>query len=792
MAAAEVDAIHRLRADFHIWRQRSSAVEVSAVDVEEAAESAIELLFGGHRLQLFAEALRDDGRAQFFVESLEDDDGEGNDAMCVGVADLNDWLADVNIFLAEKVVSLASALDFMADTFVKLKNRVGKADAKIHCDNESRDNDSRTDRSSDDGICCDAEELFASGDVDFTLWCRSRRLPKQGMDELRTRFLAGRQSDAKLGVAALVVEEAARAAASFRGASDSALSFHAGLGFVHLAAHPVFGLGVNRDVAMQLGLDADAPLIIAIVLSEHVLAGEGWQLPNTRVKGIEHGEALADRMSIIEANFARVRFSQAREGASGDNYCCGVASDLLSRLLGDCLAAHLGEAPVAPWLQDVQTTWTSTGNFFIDFWRGAVPHFMQSAAAYCPVCLATHGAELQAAKVCPCSRELCIFRYEEFLMPVRAEIARDPALAELHISLAMSASDGDGASFEPFPSRFLRKNEVRLRGGVFEDSRGIPTGATGTRQWHVDSDNLESEESNKDMAALRAVLRKIPKLSRLPAEADTEERLRELLAPSGSAPKGGGYTDAGRASDGVETTKATGSTAYQLVQFVLGTNRLLLQRVTGEHALPKLGAASQIAVLRAGSPAAERNFLERKRLFGSNFGFHGSHVENWYSIMRNGLRVLSNTKFMKTGARFGEGIYLARQFLTAAGYCRGSCGSRYSSTFGEALQIVGVVEYINDPACVKQHMEKIVTVMDSTAVMLRYLLVYGATGLHDNIENGRVDIEELGIASRHDWLQQQVSLQAALEKQGHGRAPTDLSFVHFGSGDGGGAARSQH
>ena len=41
------------------------------------------------------------------------------------------------------------------------------------------------------------------------------------------------------------------------------------------------------------------------------------------------------------------------------------------------------------------------------------------------------------------------------------------------------------------------------------------------------------------------------------------------------------------------------------------------------------------------------------------FMFHGSGPENWYSILRNGLRILSNTKYMTAGAAHGSGIYVA-------------------------------------------------------------------------------------------------------------------------------------
>ncbi len=45
------------------------------------------------------------------------------------------------------------------------------------------------------------------------------------------------------------------------------------------------------------------------------------------------------------------------------------------------------------------------------------------------------------------------------------------------------------------------------------------------------------------------------------------------------------------------------------------------------------------------------------------FLFHGSGSENWYSILRNGIRVLSNTKYMTAGAAMGAGVYGSNQVL---------------------------------------------------------------------------------------------------------------------------------
>ena len=68
------------------------------------------------------------------------------------------------------------------------------------------------------------------------------------------------------------------------------------------------------------------------------------------------------------------------------------------------------------------------------------------------------------------------------------------------------------------------------------------------------------------------------------------------------------------------------------------------------------------------NPDFERKFEISKKKFGSHFIFHGSSCENWYSILRNGIRVCSNTKYMTAGAARGAGVYGSSQFMTSYGY----------------------------------------------------------------------------------------------------------------------------
>lgn len=159
----------------------------------------------------------------------------------------------------------------------------------------------------------------------------------------------------------------------------------------------------------------------------------------------------------------------------------------------------------------------------------------------------------------------------------------------------------------------------------------------------------------------------------------------------------------------------------------------------------------QLAVLQA-APAQEAVFRQWREDFGSSFGIHGSPLQNWYSIIRNGLQILSNTELMRSGARFGTGLYLADKVTTAQHYCGGFAGSRYAANVGEALQILAVVEYINDPSVHQRHSEGITTVTDPAAVMLRFLLVYS---LSSQISADKLDALE--VKQRWNLLTEQLA-----------------------------------
>jgi hypothetical protein len=89
--------------------------------------------------------------------------------------------------------------------------------------------------------------------------------------------------------------------------------------------------------------------------------------------------------------------------------------------------------------------------------------------------------------------------------------------------------------------------------------------------------------------------------------------------------------------------------------------------------------------------------------------FHGSRMENWYSIIKNGIKICSGTPLQLNGKVYGDGIYLSDKVEFATTYC--DCG------------IVGVFEIIGDKNMYKKTND-IYVVDDITKLVLRYFLCF--------------------------------------------------------------------
>jgi len=85
---------------------------------------------------------------------------------------------------------------------------------------------------------------------------------------------------------------------------------------------------------------------------------------------------------------------------------------------------------------------------------------------------------------------------------------------------------------------------------------------------------------------------------------------------------------------------------------------------------------------------------------GRKYVFHGSREDCFHSIVRNSLRVLSNTRLMTTGAAYGSGVYFGKDFNTSLGYCKKGRGVGVDGV--SLLSSMLICEIAPGPAC-KDH-----------------------------------------------------------------------------------------
>uniref|UniRef100_A0A8C3XCW7 Poly [ADP-ribose] polymerase n=1 Tax=Cyanoderma ruficeps TaxID=181631 RepID=A0A8C3XCW7_9PASS len=157
--------------------------------------------------------------------------------------------------------------------------------------------------------------------------------------------------------------------------------------------------------------------------------------------------------------------------------------------------------------------------------------------------------------------------------------------------------------------------------------------------------------------------------------------------------------------------------AHPLLQWVISSNRSHIVKLPVNRQLKFMHTPHQFLLLSS-PPAKESNFRAAKNLYGSTFAFHGSHIENWHSILRNGLVVASNTRLQLHGAMFGSGIYLSPLSSISFGYS----GQQSQFLQSRNLKCIALCEVITSPDLHKHG--EIWVVPNTDHVCTRFFFVY--------------------------------------------------------------------
>jgi len=191
--------------------------------------------------------------------------------------------------------------------------------------------------------------------------------------------------------------------------------------------------------------------------------------------------------------------------------------------------------------------------------------------------------------------------------------------------------------------------------------------------------------------------------------------------------------------DDQESKDSLGDSIYSFLIFMIVSNTMnmtptvLLKLGETTDSTTSLHLFHPIPQFKIEHPVAVENEFREKVAKNENissFLYHGSRKENWYSIMRNGLKVYSNNKdMMLNGSCYGHGIYLSDNFNTSMYYCadgkKGSSvgGGRFSDEMSMDTNdfVIGIFEVVG-PKTNHRKSQSIYVVTDESLLLIRYIL----------------------------------------------------------------------
>jgi len=146
-----------------------------------------------------------------------------------------------------------------------------------------------------------------------------------------------------------------------------------------------------------------------------------------------------------------------------------------------------------------------------------------------------------------------------------------------------------------------------------------------------------------------------------------------------------------------ELIEYIGKDTYKLLKWILNCKRCALLKVPDKKKLKCMQTDDQFLML-VDDPEKSSKFNKDREKYGSYFCFHGSGIENWHSILRNGIVNASNTKLMTTGAAYGAGVYAAADTGTSMGYAKtGNSWPKSKFKSCGSMKCMAILEVVKGP-----------------------------------------------------------------------------------------------
>ena len=171
-----------------------------------------------------------------------------------------------------------------------------------------------------------------------------------------------------------------------------------------------------------------------------------------------------------------------------------------------------------------------------------------------------------------------------------------------------------------------------------------------------------------------------------------------------------------------EMIKHLGQSTVDLLRWILLSNRSHIITLPEQLKLSDISRKSTQFLSLISTPDAEKKFAENaKKAKGFVYLWHGSSGDRWYSILRNGLKIATNTSLQQNGNALGKGIYFSKDSNVSFGYAR-PCPNRYANShLPKNLSMVGLCSVAKVKSL--KNFNWAHTLNDETAVIVRFLFV---------------------------------------------------------------------
>lgn len=305
-----------------------------------------------------------------------------------------------------------------------------------------------------------------------------------------------------------------------------------------------------------------------------------------------------------------------------------------------------------------------------------------------------------------CDSSLCAFSFDEFGLglDVASEIHGDPDAVDLLISFTAAVAVAENPKrFTPFPVNVHAKIKS----------------------------NKDGPSSTKNITYLRFVDD--------PTQEITVEHCRRVYQVMNNIPSVASMQHFKTSQILKKELDKVDPLAFPLLKWILTSNRAHLARLKTTEQIPGCGTVAQFLLLSS-APALERAFTDAKAKQGAFKAYHGSGFANWHSILRNGLKNLSGTNLMSSGAAYGNGIYLAETSGVSSGYAQAAKGWK-NSKYGEVgLSCISLCEVINAGYTAQPYY----VVPVDNHVVTRYLFIYNPQNRHHTTKATEIQLPQTG------------------------------------------------